>query len=110
MEPTNEPPVENKGVFQELKVTGENLLKTIRELIHEGNYRRISIRNDAGQVLIEIPLAVGLVGALFAPVWAAVGAMAAMATGFSIIVERKHPPGNGPSGDGSNSDGKPPTA
>jgi hypothetical protein len=102
MEPTNEPgkPVENKGVFQELKVTGENLLKTIRELIHEGNYRRISIRNDQGQVLIEIPLAVGLVGALFAPVWAAVGAMAAMATGFSIIVERKDaPPKDGDGGD-----------
>jgi hypothetical protein len=90
MEPTNEEPgkPQHKGVFDEIRVTGENLLKTIRELIREGNYRRISIRNDEGQVLIEIPLAVGLVGALFAPVWAAVGAMAAMATGFSIIVER----------------------
>jgi hypothetical protein len=84
-------PQQHKGVFDEIRVTGENLLKTIRELIHEGNYRRISIRNDEGQVLIEIPLAVGLVGALFAPVWAAVGAMAAMATGFSIIVERQRP-------------------
>ncbi len=92
MEPTNEPgKPENRGVMEELKVTGENLLKTIRELIHEGNYRRISIRNEEGQVLIEIPLAVGLVGALFAPVWAAIGAMAAMATGFSIIVERPKP-------------------
>jgi hypothetical protein len=94
MEPINQEPgkPEHRGVFDEVRVTGENLLKTIRELIHEGNYRRISIRNDQGQVLIEIPLAVGLVGALFAPVWAAVGAMAAMATGFSIIVERRDQP------------------
>jgi hypothetical protein len=90
MEPMNEEPgkPQHRGVMDEIRVTGENLLKTVRELIREGNYRRISIRNEEGQVLIEIPLAVGLVGALFAPVWAAVGAMAAMATGFSIIVER----------------------
>jgi Domain of unknown function (DUF4342) len=98
MDPTTEPPKpEHKGPFEELKVTGENLLKTVRELIHEGNVRRISIRNEQGHTLLEIPLAFGLVGALFAPVWAAVGAMAAMATGFSIIVERKPPTdGSGP--------------
>jgi hypothetical protein len=90
MDPTTETPKpEPKGPLEELKVTGENLLKTVRELIHEGNVRRISIRNEQGHTLLEIPLAFGLVGALFAPVWAAVGAMAAMATGFSIIVERK---------------------
>ena len=93
MDPTSETPKpEHKGPLEELKVTGENLLKTVRELIHEGNVRRISIRNEHGHTLLEIPLAFGLVGALFAPVWAAVGAMAAMATGFSIIVERKTPP------------------
>ncbi len=95
MEPTStepQPPTEHRGVMEELRVTGENLLKTIRELVREGNYRRISIRNEQGQVLIEIPLAVGLVGALFAPVWAAIGAMAAMASGFSIIVERPRDP------------------
>jgi hypothetical protein len=97
MDPTTEPPKhEHKGPFEELKVTGENLLKTVRELIHEGNVRRISIRNEEGHTLLEIPLAFGLVGALFAPVWAAVGAMAAMATGFSIIVERKPPTDGNP--------------
>ncbi len=75
-------------VFEELKVTGDNLLKTVRELIHEGNYRRIIIRNDHGHTLLEVPLTIGLVGALLMPVWAAIGAMAAMATGFTIIVER----------------------
>jgi D-mannonate dehydratase len=75
-------------VFEELKVTGDNLLKTVRELIHQGNYRRIIIRNDHGHTLLEVPLTIGLVGALLMPVWAAIGAMAAMATGFTIIVER----------------------
>jgi Domain of unknown function (DUF4342) len=98
MDPIPEPPKPTERKFvDEIKVTGENLLKTIRELIHEGNFRRISIRNEEGHTLFEIPLAIGLVGALLAPVWAAVGAMAAMATGFSIIVERPNPPG----GDGS---------
>ncbi len=73
---------------EELKVAGENLLKTVREVVHEGNYRRIIIRNDHGHTLLEIPLTIGLVGALLMPVWAAIGAMAAMATGFTIIVER----------------------
>ncbi|MGZ3441898.1 MAG: DUF4342 domain-containing protein, partial [Polyangia bacterium] len=57
------------------------------------------IRNEQGHTLLEIPLAFGLVGALFAPVWAAVGAMAAMASGFSIIVERKTPPSSSDGGD-----------
>jgi Domain of unknown function (DUF4342) len=77
-----------KVTREELKVAGENLLKTIREVIHEGNYRRIIIRNDHGHTLLEIPLTIGLVGAMLMPVWVAIGAMAAMATGFTIIVER----------------------
>jgi uncharacterized protein DUF4342 len=92
MEPTTtepeEKPRDKMPFLEELKVTGENLLKTIRELAHEGNIRRISIRNEEGHTLLEIPLTLGLVGTFFAPVWAAIGAMAAMASGFSIIVER----------------------
>lgn len=77
-----------KTTQEVLEVTGENLLKTLREVIHEGNYRRIIIRNDRGHTLLEIPLTIGLVGALLMPVWAAIGAMAAMATGFTIVIER----------------------
>ncbi len=77
-----------KAIEEELKVTGENLLKTVRELIHEGNYRRIAIRNESGHTLLELPLSVGLVGALLLPIWAAIGAMAAVATGFTILIER----------------------
>ena len=87
----DKPASETSGVKitrEELKVAGENLLKTIREVVHEGNYRRIIIRNDHGHTLLEIPLTIGLVGAMLMPVWAAIGAMAAMATGFTIIIER----------------------
>jgi hypothetical protein len=107
MDPTNPPPETPapKSFTEEIKVKGENLLKKIREIIHEGNVRRIAIRNTDGQTLLEIPLTIGLVGAFFAPVWAAVGAMAAMATGFSLIVERPTPPPEPPS-----SDDKPPAA
>jgi hypothetical protein len=103
--PPETPPSAAKTFTEEIKVKGENLLKKIREIIHEGNVRRIAIRNTDGQTLLEIPLAIGLVGAFFAPVWAAVGAMAAMATGFSLIVERPAPPPEPPP-----SDDKPPAA
>ena len=86
----------NQNLIEELKVKGEDLLKNIRELIREGNIRRISIRNEQGHTLLEIPLALGVVGTLLAPVWAAIGAMAAMASGFSIIVERRPDDGDKP--------------
>lgn len=87
-DPARREPAGAQTTREELKVAGENLLKTVREVVHEGNYRRIIIRNDHGHTLLEIPLTIGLVGALLMPVWAAIGAMAAMATGFTIIVER----------------------
>jgi hypothetical protein len=104
-EPTTAPSPTPKSQqpFEEFKVTGENLLRRIRELIQEGNYRRISIRNEQGHTLLEIPLTLGLVGALLMPVWAAIGAMAAMAGGFSIIVERPGDPGKTAGGDGGGS-------
>lgn len=97
MDTSTQPPTSGgKGPYEEVKVTGENLLRTIRELIHEGNYRRIIIRNEQGHTLLEIPLTIGLVGALLMPVWAAIGAMAAMASGFTIIIERPRTPDDGP--------------
>ena len=88
METQTEIPPAKGTVREELKVAGEQLLKTIRDIIHEGRFRRIIIRNDEGHTLLEIPLTLGLVGAMLVPVWAAIGAMAAMASGFTIIVER----------------------
>ena len=63
---------------EEVEVTGEMLLATIRELVHPGNVRRIVIRNAKGVTLLEIPLVLGIAGAVFAPVWAAIGALAAL--------------------------------
>ncbi len=70
------------------KVVGEKLLSKVKELIKEGNVRRITIKNDEDKVLIEIPMAFGIVGAAIFPVWAAVGAIAALVTDCSIEVER----------------------
>lgn len=77
---------ENKYEF---KVRGENLLEKIKQLIHEGNIRRIIIKDDKGRVFMEIPLTVGLVGAALLPVLAAVGALAALVNDFTIVVEKK---------------------
>jgi hypothetical protein len=73
----------------EFKVTAEELLEKIKELFHEGNVRKIIIKNEKGETYLEIPVAIGLIGAILAPVFAAVGALAALAANFSIEVERK---------------------
>lgn len=74
---------------EEFHITGDELLAKAKELVHEGNIRRLLIRNEAGHTLIEIPLTVGVVGAALLPVWAAVGAIAALATDCTIVVERR---------------------
>lgn len=73
----------------EFKVKGEELLAKIKELIHEGNITRIIIKNEEGKVYLEIPVTVGVIGALLLPVLAAVGALAALAVNFTIEVIRK---------------------
>jgi hypothetical protein len=73
----------------EFKVTAEELLEKIKELIHEGNVRKIIIKNEKGVTYLEIPVTIGLIGALLAPVFAAVGALAALAAHFTIEVEKK---------------------
>ena len=74
---------------EEHKVGGDGLVAKIKELIREGNIRRISIRTAEGKTLIEIPLTIGVVGLAFAPVLAAVGALAALAADFTLVVEKK---------------------
>ena len=73
----------------EFRVRGEHLVSRVREIIHEGNVRRITIKNDEGRTLLEIPLTIGVVGAVLAPVWAALGALAALAADLRIVVEKK---------------------
>lgn len=78
-----------KEYKSEFKVTGEELLGKIRELLHEGNVRKIIIKNEQGETYLEIPVTVGVIGAILAPVFAAVGALAALAAHFTIEVEKK---------------------
>lgn len=70
------------------EVEGDKLLTKIKEIVHEGNVRRIIIKNEEGKQLIEVPLTVGVVGAILLPVWAAIGVIAAIVTSASIEVER----------------------
>jgi hypothetical protein len=78
--------------FEEFKVRGEELIAKVKELVHEGNIRRIVIANADGDVLVEFPVTLGVVGAVFLPVWAAIGAIAAVVTDCTIRVERKGEP------------------
>ncbi|WP_371030593.1 DUF4342 domain-containing protein [Pseudoclavibacter sp. JSM 162008] len=86
---------EKKNGYEEFKVSGENLLGKVKELIHEGNVRRVFIKNDDGTTLLEIPLTAGLavtvVAAALAPVLVAVGAIAALVTQVTVGVDRREP-------------------
>lgn len=73
---------------EKYEVEGDNLLSKVKQLIHEGNVRRVIIRNEEGQTLVEIPLTIGVVGTALAPVWAAIGAIAALVANCTIVVER----------------------
>ena len=79
---------EGKTRHEEFKVTGGEIIDRIKELIHQGNIRRIILKNEEGRTLIEIPLTLGVVGAAFLPVLAAVGAIAALAASMTIVVEK----------------------
>ncbi|HEX6400919.1 MAG TPA: DUF4342 domain-containing protein [Actinomycetota bacterium] len=84
-----EEPQQGRVWTEELKVQGDALLGKVKELAHEGNVRRIIIKDTKGKTLLEVPLTVGVVGALVAPVAAAIGAVAALAADYSIVIERK---------------------
>ena len=75
-------------IEETFRVKGEDLLGKVKQLVKEGNVRKISIKDKKGKTLVEFPLTVGVVGVLLIPVWAAVGAIAALVTECSITVER----------------------
>ena len=79
---------EDKVRTEEYQVDGDYLVHKVKELVHEGNIRRITIKNEEGKRLIEIPLTIGAVGVLLLPVWAAIGAIAALVTDCTIVVEK----------------------
>jgi Flp pilus assembly pilin Flp len=73
---------------QEFTINGDEVVAKVKELIHEGNVRRIIIKNEDGRTMLEVPLTLGLIGAALLPVLAAIGAAAALATRCTIVVER----------------------
>lgn len=82
--PTDAPPRTD-----EFRITGDELLAKARELIHQGNVRRLIIKNEQGDTVVEFPLTIGVIGAALLPVFAAIGALAALATDCTIVVERR---------------------
>jgi len=90
---------------ERMRVRGEELLGKVRELIHEGNTRRIIVIGDDGTTLLEIPLSAGIVGTVMAPALVAVGAIAALASNYTLLIEARGPAspptGAGPSATGA---------
>jgi hypothetical protein len=76
---------------EEFQFSGDTLLSKIKGLIHQGNIRRVIIKNEDGKVLVDIPLTVGVVGTLLAPQLAAIGAIAALVLKGSIVIEKEPP-------------------
>lgn len=74
---------------ESFKVSGEDLLKKVKEIIKEGNARKIIIQNEKGETVIEFPITIGAIGVVLAPLFAAIGAFAALVTNCTIIVEKK---------------------
>jgi putative cell wall-binding protein len=79
-------------IFEQFKVHGKDLADKIRELIHEGNVRRIIVKDESGHTFVEIPLTVATIGIVAAPILAAVGAIATLVAKFEVVVERTTPP------------------
>jgi len=79
----------SKVVREELSVSADTLIETVKELLHEGNVTRIIVKDEAGKVLLEIPATVGVVGVVLAPWLAALGVVAALATNCKVVVERR---------------------
>lgn len=74
---------------EEFEVKGEDLLKRVKEIIAEGNARKITIKDKSGKTIVSFPLTIGVVGTVIAPVLAAVGAIAALISECTISVERE---------------------
>ena len=76
-------------IIEDFLIEGENLLKKVKELVQEGNIRKITIKEKSGKEIMSFPLTIGVVGTMFAPVLAAVGAVAALIGECTITVERE---------------------
>jgi hypothetical protein len=73
---------------EEFQVSGDKLVAQLKELVRQGNIRRITLKNEDGKTLIEVPLTIGVVGAVLLPAWAAIGAIAALVARCTIVLEK----------------------
>ena len=80
---------QEKSNWESFKVTGDEIMTKVKEIIKEGNARRIIIKNEKDETIMEFPLTIGAIGAVLAPVFAAVGTLAALATNCTILVEKR---------------------
>jgi hypothetical protein len=72
----------------EFSVTGDQVVEFLKKILHEGNIRRIVLRDESGKTLLEIPVTIGVVGVILLPAWAAIGAAAALVARMTIVIER----------------------
>jgi len=85
-----------KTFFEEMKVKGQDLVDKVKSIFHEGNARRIILKDEKGQTFLEIPLSIAAVGVIAVPLLAGLGAIAALVANFTLVVERvKEDPGPG---------------
>lgn len=85
-------PVTKESPFETLRIDREGVDRVIekaKELIHEGSVRRLLVKNAQGVTLIEVPLSVGVVGAMLVPVWAAIAAIAAIVSDATVVIEKR---------------------
>lgn len=88
MDPQTTTP-EGQTTTEQYRFTGEEVISKVKQIVHEGNVRRVVIKNSEGQTIVEFPLTVGVVGAALAPMWAAVGAIVALVTDCTIEIEKR---------------------
>lgn len=91
--------MDSKMFAEEIKIAAHELVEKVKQLIHEGNVRRIIIKDEHGRTFVEIPVTVAAIGTLLAPILAAVAALATMAAKFTVIVEKaEEKPADPPAG------------
>jgi hypothetical protein len=83
--------VKSETMTAKYRVAGSELVTRAKTLVHEGNIRRLIVKDDKEHTILEIPLTVGVVGAMLLPVWVALGAMAALAAHYTLVVEKHEP-------------------
>ena len=86
---TDTPPqADPKPATEEFSLTGEQVIEFLKKILHEGNVRRVVLKDESGKTLLEIPVTIGVVGFILLPVWAAIGAAAALVAKMTIVIER----------------------